>query len=484
MENTLLIHGHSCCEIRGEKYSLICDPWLLGSAYWRSWWNFPKAESLDKLLKIWKKKEEFYIYLTHIHWDHFHGPTLRRIHRSCKHVKFLLPKVPEKRFKDDLNDVINKPTIKELIHAKSYQLNKELNILSFQNGPIATDSALAIFNNNYCVLNLNDSKILPISMKHLVSLIPKPNITLRSHSSANARCCKRNLAGEELKLSDKTKSEYSTEFFNDCFNSGAELAVPFASNMIHLHQETEQYNKKSNFSDFVERDFKKTKNLYPGMDCKIILPTEHINLNDFQIKKDESIRQKILSEDRFKLINEIKNKNIEKINDQIRLENKTKPSNIIISKFFNSIIKKTPFFLKFYFKKYIHIEAISLTENKFYRLNFTSSKVEIVDSIDFKKNTVHIRVSAYVLNDICRTKNFNSLGISKRLEVRLNPNNYRYEIFDLLCGAIEISDLYSLKKSLNLRSITIRIRRIREFIDLIIFFYQVFINKRYTFKSK
>ena len=480
MQNTLLIHGHSCCEIRGANHSLICDPWLLGSAYWRSWWNFPKAESIDKLLKIWQEKKELYIYLTHIHWDHFHGPTLRKIHKECKNVKFILPKVPENRFKDDLKDVIKNPNIIELIHARNFQLNEDLNILSFQSGPITSDSALAIFNKNFCVLNLNDSKILPLSMQHLTSLIPKPNITLRSHSSANSRCCKRDLAGKELKFADKTKFEYSKEFFNDCFNSGAKIAVPFASNMVHLHKETEKYNKKSNFSDYVERDFKKIKNLYPGMECKIILPSEQIDLKDFKIKKDEILRKKLFSEDRFKLIYEIKNKNIKKINDQIRIENKTKPSNIIICKFFESIIRKTPFILKIYFKDYIHIEALSKIKKQVYRLNFNSGKVELINSIDFKKNTVHIKVLAYVLNDICRTKNFNSLGISKRLEIRSNSYNYRYDIFDLLCGAIEISDLYSLRKSLNLRSIVIRLRRIRELFDLIFYTFQVI----YLYKFK
>ena len=62
MTKNLFVHGHSCCEIRTNTISLICDPWLIGSAYWRSWWNFPKAEGIDSLIKIWNTKQKLYVY--------------------------------------------------------------------------------------------------------------------------------------------------------------------------------------------------------------------------------------------------------------------------------------------------------------------------------------------------------------------------------------------------------------------------------------
>ena len=184
---------------------------------------------------------------------------MKEIYRNCKNVKFLIPKVTEKRFKKDLQDVLKEPNIKELIHAKKYKLFNDINLLScYQSGPIITDSALSIFNDEFCILNMNDSKILPLSMKHLRHIIPSPDITLRSHSSANSRCCNRQLNGDEISSIDK-RFEYSKEFFEDCYNTGAKLAIPFASNMIHLHRETEKYNLKSNFSDYVVNDFESLK---------------------------------------------------------------------------------------------------------------------------------------------------------------------------------------------------------------------------------
>ena len=70
----LKIHAHACLEVITPDVSLICDPWLLGSAYWRSWWNYPPVKP-DILQRI----NPDYIYLTHLHWDHFNGPSLRKL---------------------------------------------------------------------------------------------------------------------------------------------------------------------------------------------------------------------------------------------------------------------------------------------------------------------------------------------------------------------------------------------------------------------
>ena len=166
----LLIHGHSCCEIRLRNTSLVCDPWLLGSSYWRSWWNFPEPENLNDLIDIWKEKEYLFIYITHLHWDHFHGPSLRNIISTCKNVIFLIPETPEPRLKDDLEIVIGKKIkIIELTHRKRFTISKDLSLLSFQTGLIFADSILSIQVKNIHLLNMNDSKILPLTLSNLLN---------------------------------------------------------------------------------------------------------------------------------------------------------------------------------------------------------------------------------------------------------------------------------------------------------------------------
>jgi hypothetical protein len=32
--------SHAGLSVTGSGVNLICDPWLVGSCYWRSWWNY------------------------------------------------------------------------------------------------------------------------------------------------------------------------------------------------------------------------------------------------------------------------------------------------------------------------------------------------------------------------------------------------------------------------------------------------------------
>ena len=72
MEFTILSHAGLCVDHNGVR--IVSDPWLIGSCYWRSWWNFPEppAELIADL-------KPDYIYLTNLHSDHFHGASLKKL---------------------------------------------------------------------------------------------------------------------------------------------------------------------------------------------------------------------------------------------------------------------------------------------------------------------------------------------------------------------------------------------------------------------
>jgi L-ascorbate metabolism protein UlaG (beta-lactamase superfamily) len=75
------LHGAKAMNI--EITTPIVDPWLFGSAYWRSWWNYPPVDQE----RVRSLRADF-VYLSHIHWDHFHGPSL---HALGKDVRILIP---------------------------------------------------------------------------------------------------------------------------------------------------------------------------------------------------------------------------------------------------------------------------------------------------------------------------------------------------------------------------------------------------------
>ena len=74
------IVSHACFAARHGGIELLVDPWLLGS---RSLAQL--VESAGAGPEIVARLEPDFIYLTHLHWDHFHGPSLRRFApaRAC-----------------------------------------------------------------------------------------------------------------------------------------------------------------------------------------------------------------------------------------------------------------------------------------------------------------------------------------------------------------------------------------------------------------
>src|SRR3954471_14421371 len=86
--------GHACLEVTSNSKQLICDPWLVGSSYWRSWWNYPPVSAA-----LISSLQPDFIYLTHIHWDHFHGDSLKKFSPD---IPIIIPKGNYTRMKDDL----------------------------------------------------------------------------------------------------------------------------------------------------------------------------------------------------------------------------------------------------------------------------------------------------------------------------------------------------------------------------------------------
>ena len=71
--------GHSCLRVQTRAGTILIDPWLSGSCYWRSWWHFPPTAEPDAEMLA-----PDYVYLTHHHFDHFHYPSMRRLDRRAR----------------------------------------------------------------------------------------------------------------------------------------------------------------------------------------------------------------------------------------------------------------------------------------------------------------------------------------------------------------------------------------------------------------
>src|ERR1041385_8919845 len=173
------ILSHASLLVRSNNKTLLTDPWLIGSCYWRSWWNFPpvKSELVDKL-------EPDFIYITHVHWDHFHGPSLKRFSRQ---TPIIIPLERSRRSRRDLADM-GFTNVIEVGHARSVVLQDDFTITSYQFSHWG-DSALVIEADGVTLLNANDAKFMGLPLRQILSNHKRVDFAFRSHSSANDRIC-------------------------------------------------------------------------------------------------------------------------------------------------------------------------------------------------------------------------------------------------------------------------------------------------------
>jgi UDP-MurNAc hydroxylase len=248
------ILSHAGLKVEHDGKTLVIDPWLIGSCYWRSWWNYPPVDPQRT-----RQLRADYVYLSHIHWDHFHGPSLRAL---GKEVQILIPEDRYTRMRDDLRSMGFKRVI-EIAHAKPFSLTPDFCITPFLFFPM-TDSMLAVKAGNTVLLDANDCKMCGFPLKQVKSRYPSVDFVLRSHSSANTRVCHEFLDHHrnDYELVD-TKEDYLRSFCNFMSAIQPRYAVPFASNHCHLHRDTLRFNRFQQTPKDAEQYFRNYKTQNP-----------------------------------------------------------------------------------------------------------------------------------------------------------------------------------------------------------------------------
>ena len=205
----------------GENPILLTDPWLVGSAYWRSWWlqHYPSQEDLD-----WTAKSAF-IYVTHEHPDHFHMPTIRRLGHN---PFYLFPELPERGYLDHITRLGYHAELVEPLRWRP--LADGVCILSI---PVLTDDSLLLVDTpTALILNLNDAKPLPSVVKairRLADRIDKPRVLLCSYSPASLVNSFVDDTGTVALKSPRHYVDYISRL-SDAL--GANFYLPFASQVV------------------------------------------------------------------------------------------------------------------------------------------------------------------------------------------------------------------------------------------------------------
>ncbi|HEY6592870.1 MAG TPA: Rieske 2Fe-2S domain-containing protein [Asanoa sp.] len=152
--------GHAGMRIDTAAGSILCDPWV-NPAYFASWFPFPDNSLLD-----WESLGRVdYLFVSHLHRDHFDAKHLRRF--VSKRATVLLPEYPTSQLEDELREL----GFSRFLKAEServYELDGGLKIMiqaltSPTDGPIG-DSALWVEHDGVRLLNQNDARPTDLSV--------------------------------------------------------------------------------------------------------------------------------------------------------------------------------------------------------------------------------------------------------------------------------------------------------------------------------
>jgi UDP-MurNAc hydroxylase len=146
--------GHASMRIDTAAGSVLTDPWV-NPAYFASWFPFPDNSALD-----WDSLGKVdYLYVSHLHRDHFDHEHLKRF--IDKKATVLLPNYPTSELEDELREVGFTKFVKTESN-EVVELDGGLNIMiqsltSPTDGPIG-DSSLWVEHDGVRLLNQNDAR--------------------------------------------------------------------------------------------------------------------------------------------------------------------------------------------------------------------------------------------------------------------------------------------------------------------------------------
>ncbi len=151
--------GHAGISIETQHGSILCDPWF-NPAYFASWFPFPSNEQID----LEKISQPTYLYLSHMHFDHFDPQFLRE--HVWKEATVLLPDYPLPLLEKALRDIGFTKFI-QLKHSQTIEV-EGLHLTSVAmtaptDGPLG-DSSLIVNDGETCIFNQNDSRPLDLDV--------------------------------------------------------------------------------------------------------------------------------------------------------------------------------------------------------------------------------------------------------------------------------------------------------------------------------
>ena len=441
------ILSHAGLLVEGSGVSLVSDPWLVGATYWRSWWNYPPVSR-----ELVASLRPDYIYVTHVHWDHFQGPSLRKFPKS---TPILVPRGHYDRMRRDL-EAMGFTTVRELRHGETVDLAPGFRLTSYQFN-VFLDSAVVIECDGTTVLNSNDAKFMGPPLHQIFTRHPQIDFVLRSHSSANSRLCYEIVDAPLAPLDDATR--YLNSFAAFAQASGARYAIPFASNHCFLHRETYGFNDTVQTPRMVE-DFFRSRG--------ITRPEVKTMVSGDRWSSEEGFQISPLSSDYFdhraERIERYRLEKAEVLEKFYAREARATLPLIEVQTYFSNLFAALPAPVRFLFRGHPIVYVLSAGDRQFlFEVDVYARRVRaIVESERGRTPLLEIHTSALVFRQCMALGLFSHLPISKRVRYRVTTATKRHmHFYNLLFNLFEY-ELLPLRRLASARFLTTWSSRWRE----------------------
>jgi UDP-MurNAc hydroxylase len=462
MKFTILSHAGLLTEHDGVR--VVCDPWLIGSCYWRSWWNFPEPDPA-----VIENLAPQFIYLTHLHWDHFHGPSLKKLFEPKTTI--LVPKVTTLRMVQDLQ-WLGFRDIVEIPHGTSVRLSKDFELRSYQFG-LGVDSGVIMSAGGYTLFNCNDCKFFGLPLRQILQDYPKIDFIFRSHSSATpVPLCIEGPA--KALLADDASYDSADQFARCAVYTGARYAVPFASNHCFLHAETRQYNSTATTPDLAKNRYAiVAAEAGAATECVVMPPgSSWSDQGGFEVKPFDFAR-------RQEYVQALLERHADTLAKQAAVESQAVGDFDAFKSYFDGILRSLPWLIRRKTAAVVFCVNDS-TGTHYWHVDPRRRAIEVIGAAP--PETVMFEVHAAVLNDCARLKMFSVWTASKRIKIRLPSTDAlrQLNLWFALLDMYEV-DMLPIQKNLSMRALIVRARRWREPVEVArILLRRLFLRQRFA----
>lgn len=217
MKVTLVSHASVIVESHGLR--IWTDPWLTGKVFNDSWSLFPPAAFDPVVLEGID-----YLWISHIHPDHFHIPSLNSLTPEFKRrVKVLFQDNHAERVFEVL-DKCGYQNFQVLRHRKQTALGDQTAVYCYSVGTL--DSCLGVIEPEGVLFNVNDSRLNTTDCRRVKSDVGRIDTVLSQFSLAVYN-------GFQPRDSHLTRGAAAVleKIFGNHADLGAKVTIPFASLM-------------------------------------------------------------------------------------------------------------------------------------------------------------------------------------------------------------------------------------------------------------